>query len=753
MTITVSTNAVTFLGNGATTVFSYGFAMPAAANATLLYTDALGNQTTVAPGGYAITGVGQPTAGGGPQGGTVTYAPGGVPIAAGTLLTLMRTVPDVQPNSFSNQGGLWPSVVEASDDNLAMQIQQLASGLARALLFNPADTGPFATFPPAAQRALGLAGFDGSGNPIVAQPSSALVSTVMQPVVAASSLSSAESLFGISTAVQPVLAASTLAGARNVFGVANIVTPQQYGARGDGVTDDTAAINAAIVASAPGVVFFPCATYLIAGTLAITTGAVSLVGENYQGTVLQFSNGALDCITVQGASYAAQIYGFKLENLRINHGTKTGGRTLLLANVSQAVVRDVYVSNCWTGFEIWNTNNVVIDNVVIQNIIGGYAVPAHMGLYAPPGCYGVYWHSPGDGSARSDQLTTTSVVVNGNFSGAIGFIWDGWANTWNMFMTTALGVNFGLWVKNSAASANYWPDYLIADNFVTDGVISIGLLIEAGRSMSFVNSTITNTSGDTPAQGSADTNAVYIGADVPNSHTAVISFSNCEIGNCKAQAMVILGRNVTVTGCDIYAGVTTPANTYAAVEIGAGAQDIAIEGNNFEVYGATLTWKYGVLVDPGTFRVLVEGNVFYGAVTRSIQWNNSDQQSSSVGNISDNPPMVSPSGQSVASGATLLAAWMLGGAINVSGPGAAWTMNTDTAANIVAALQNPKIFAAIPLLVINSSVYALAIGAGSGVTFTGNGSGGFALPAQSQRMLMIDIVSPVLGSEAVTVYG
>ncbi|MGD0109855.1 MAG: hypothetical protein ABSC06_38415, partial [Rhodopila sp.] len=95
----------------------------------------------------------------------------------------------------------------------------------------------------------------------------------------------------------------------------------------------------------------------------------------------------------------------------------------------------------------------------------------------------------------------------------------------------------------------------------------------------------------------------------------------------------------------------------------------------------------------------------------------------------------------------------LGGAINVSGPGAAWTMNTDTAANIVAALQNPKIFAAIPLLVINSSVYALAIGAGSGVTFTGNGSGGFALPAQSQRMLMIDIVSPVLGSEAVTVYG
>ena len=66
MTITVSTNSVTWLGNGATTVFSYTFAMPSAADATLLYTTAAGVQTTVAPGAYGLTGVGQPTAGGGP---------------------------------------------------------------------------------------------------------------------------------------------------------------------------------------------------------------------------------------------------------------------------------------------------------------------------------------------------------------------------------------------------------------------------------------------------------------------------------------------------------------------------------------------------------------------------------------------------------------------------------------------------------------------------------------------------------------
>jgi hypothetical protein len=149
VTITVSTNSVTWLGNGATTVFSYSFAMPAGC-ATLRYTTAAGGagqgsaggaggmpsggvQTIVVPAAYTMAGVGQRTAGGGSQGGTVTYLPGGLPIPAGSLLTLIRTVPNTQPNSFGHQGGLWASMVEASDDALAMQIQQAANTAGRAI--------------------------------------------------------------------------------------------------------------------------------------------------------------------------------------------------------------------------------------------------------------------------------------------------------------------------------------------------------------------------------------------------------------------------------------------------------------------------------------------------------------------------------------------------------------------------------------------------------------------------------------------
>ncbi len=64
-----------------------------------------------------------------------------------------------------------------------------------------------------------------------------------------------------------------LAAAENIVypADANVANVQTYGAKGDGVTDDTAAIQAALNANAGTrqLIYFPNGTYLISSTLAL----------------------------------------------------------------------------------------------------------------------------------------------------------------------------------------------------------------------------------------------------------------------------------------------------------------------------------------------------------------------------------------------------------------------------------------------------------------------------------------------------
>lgn len=125
MSLNTTSNTTVVQGNGATTVFNYGFLMDSAAHAVIIFTDVNGVPTTLNAGQYAITGVGNP------NGGTVTYNPAGVPIPNGTTLTISRQVPYVQGSSIDNQGNFYPTVVEAALDYLTMQTQQINQLLSR----------------------------------------------------------------------------------------------------------------------------------------------------------------------------------------------------------------------------------------------------------------------------------------------------------------------------------------------------------------------------------------------------------------------------------------------------------------------------------------------------------------------------------------------------------------------------------------------------------------------------------------------
>jgi hypothetical protein len=537
----------------------------------------------------------------------------------------------------------------------------------------------------------------------------------------------------------------------DVFNVKN------YGAIGDGTVNDTVAIQTTINAAETaggGQVWFPAGTYKITGTLNITADNISLLGAGVGATTLNFANGALDCIAVAGESQANQLYYFTLKGFLFTFTGKTGGRSLILAYVSQAWIYDIYLANCWTGFEIWVTNNISIYNVVFQGISGGSSNPASFfGTYAPGACYGIFYHAPGDGTGRSDALTTVNIIAQGLYGGADGYIWDGAASTWNVFQTTALNCRYGMRIKNSSGSISNFPQFGEFDNFVTDGMSSIGLLIEGGKTMQFTNCILTNTSGAT-GQGNADTNAVRILPDVGGSYTNALQFSNCRFGLCKQTAVYIGGRDVQIVNSIFSPGSTTPSNIYAAVQIAAPAQDVVINGNKISEWGSSNLWKYGIQVDASTYRVLLVGNNLYSAVTQAILWNNTDLNSYCASNIDSNPQRSLPGAYTVTDGATLTAAWLLGGALALTGPTGDWTVTTDIATNLVNTIQNPSVFAYQTLVLINMTSYQMTLNPGAGVSFVGNLSGGsFVLPANTQRTLVLNVVDPTQGAQQISIYG
>ncbi len=197
MTVTSGYAMQSYNGDGSTTQFNFGMPFYAPSDLVVVLLNA-GAAVVPAPllngvgsYDYTVTGAADANTGEYP-GATVTFntAP-----PAGYTVRLARATPATQPNSFQTAGPFPAKTVESTADRVTLVVQQLIEALGRAILAPIGDT-PMGPLPLAAARASQLLGFDASGNPIASQPGSALVSTVMQPVVAAATLAAALAAMG-----------------------------------------------------------------------------------------------------------------------------------------------------------------------------------------------------------------------------------------------------------------------------------------------------------------------------------------------------------------------------------------------------------------------------------------------------------------------------------------------------------------------------------------------------------------------------
>lgn len=200
-TITTTATQVTAAGDGSATQFNFSFVGVSANDLVVSTTVTATGVTTplTLNVNYTVTFNAAPPNSVWGVGGYITYPITGTPLALGNTLTIQRKVPYTQLTSFQNQGQFLPNAVETGLDLLTMQVQQLNTLFAGALVQPATDTGALSPLPNAAARANNALCFNSTGYVPTActTPATGTISSAMQPVVGAASLAAGRTAFGL----------------------------------------------------------------------------------------------------------------------------------------------------------------------------------------------------------------------------------------------------------------------------------------------------------------------------------------------------------------------------------------------------------------------------------------------------------------------------------------------------------------------------------------------------------------------------
>lgn len=143
----------------------------------------------------------------------------------------------------------------------------------------------------------------------------------------------------------------------------SMITPQMFGAKADGVTDDTAAIQAAFDSLTDGgTIYFPAGKYIVQHADTVNGGDyVAILAEGKRGIKVVFNNGATIKHNLTTVGRYTMFRFLDCNNLEICGGVIEGERD------EHPYVETGYGSK---GLHIRNCDNVYIHDMEIWNIFG-----------------------------------------------------------------------------------------------------------------------------------------------------------------------------------------------------------------------------------------------------------------------------------------------------------------------------------------------------------------------------------------------
>ena len=315
-----------YVANGTQTEFPYPFPIFASEDLAVYFDGA--KQSS----GFTIAGEGETS------GGSITFdeAP-----AMDGIITLARELPIERVTDFLEGGDFSAQSINTELDYMIAALQQVNRENDLMLRYSAHETPGNVELPARAQRAGKGLGFDGSGNPIALDLSSA-------------------------SAPPDFTATGTGAVTRGVTDkLADAVSIKDFGAVGDGLSNDTTAIQNALAAHDS--VYIPPGEYLISATIVLTAKQ-SLIGAG-QASVIKCNGNSFNAIEVIEDHCALHNFGIEGGDI----GIKLYGVTRPCVQTS---VADITIVAPNTGVQLdgYNSTNTPcywnnFDRVLVEQFI------------------------------------------------------------------------------------------------------------------------------------------------------------------------------------------------------------------------------------------------------------------------------------------------------------------------------------------------------------------------------------------------
>jgi hypothetical protein len=370
-----------------------------------------------------------------------------------------------------------------------------------------------------------------------------------------------------------------------------------YGAKGDGITNDTAAIQAAIdacEAAGGGIVWFPLGRYKTTNSLRVKFSNVVLMGVG-NGSVIT-PVGSFDTVSFQSGTAATYIYNDRVIDLLFDETGKTGGRLMYGSYVANFILERVHGANGHNGLEFNNFNNVDLHNIRVTDYQGG-AGAAYVRLTG-----GIA------GAGRSDVANLFRAVFGGERSsfGMKGIDVDGWVHTvngWAVHFVT-IGAE-GLHARNTVSALDI-PSFFTFDDLECDFPELECVRLDVGQRMNFNNLQL---------HGSKSRAGIYISDGVKTS-TFTGGFVS---GSCQA-GIAIAGQNVTVTGMQFLSNSSGAKGAYPGIIVGFSSKGVTVTGCRSGDAATSNYQSYGCQVDTGADDFVITGNNFRNNINAGVNY-------------------------------------------------------------------------------------------------------------------------------------